>query len=246
MVTSAAWTFSTADVAESSSDLARKAALDGAPTGTGFLVGTQTAGRGRRGRTWLSPQGGMYLSVVLRPNCDKHLWPLLSFVAALAARETIEHVLVSHRPKVKWPNDILVNDRKICGILLEGAADALIVGTGINVASIQADVSMPGHLMPTSLVDLGNKAATPTLLAAGYMDNLARRYDKFCQTAFAPVREEWMRHAAFLNEDMSVQDQGLSGRFVGIDEDGSMMLVDASGKTHHITTGDVVLMDDGN
>ena len=246
MVTSAAWTFSTADVAKSSSDLARKAALDGVPTGTGFLVGTQTAGRGRRGRTWLSPQGGMYLSIVLRPNCEKHLWPLLSFVAALAARETIEHVLVSHRPKVKWPNDILVNDRKICGILLEAAEDALIVGTGINVTPIKADMAMPGHISPTSLVDLGDDVSTPALLATDYMDNLARRFDTFNRTAFAPVRDEWMRHAAFLNQNVTVMDKGLSGRFIGIDEDGSMMLVDASGKTHHITTGDVILMGNGN
>ncbi|WP_438997295.1 biotin--[acetyl-CoA-carboxylase] ligase [Candidatus Puniceispirillum sp.] len=246
MVTSAAWTFSTADVAKSSSDLARKAALDGAPTGTGFLVGVQTAGRGRRGRTWLSPQGGMYLSIVLRPNCDKYLWPLLSFVAALAARETIENVLVSHQPKVKWPNDILVNNRKICGILLEVVEDALIVGTGINVAPIKADRAMPGHLSPTSLVELGDNVTTPALLATDYIDNLARRYETFNPTAFTPVRDEWMRHAAFLNQNVTVMDSGLKGRFTGIDEDGSMLLVDASGKTHHITTGDVVLMDDGN
>lgn len=246
MVTSEAWTFSTVDVAKSSSDLAHKAALEGAPSGTGFLVGEQTAGRGRRGRAWLSPQGGMYLSVVLRPSCDKHLWPLLSFVAALAARETIDHVLESDQPKVKWPNDILVNDRKICGILLEGAADALIVGTGINVAPVKADTAMSGHIMPTSLVDLGDNVTTPKSLATSYMKNLERRYDSFCRAGFAPVREEWMQNAAFLNQDVCVMDASLSGRFTGIDEDGSMMLVDASGKTHHITTGDVFLVGNGN
>jgi BirA family biotin operon repressor/biotin-[acetyl-CoA-carboxylase] ligase len=147
---------------------------------------------------------------------------------------------------VKWPNDILVNDKKICGILLEGEADALIVGTGINVASIDADSSMAGHMMPTSLVDLGDDVTTPALLATAYMDNLARRYKEFCRTGFAPIQAEWMRYAAFLNEDVVIKDQGLSGRFTAIDDDGSMMLVDASGKTHHISTGDVVLMGDGN
>lgn len=246
MVTSAAWTFSTADVAESSSDLAYKAALDGASTGTGFLVGEQTAGRGRRGRTWLSPQGGMYLSVVLRPEMDKRFWSLLSFVAALAARETIDNALSLHRPLVKWPNDILVDGRKICGILLEGTSEFLIVGTGINVAPVQAVKDMRGHMIPTSLVDLGNDVTSPMLLATAYMDNLARRYNEFCRTGIAPVREEWIRHAAFLNEDVFVGENGPSGRFVGIDDDGSMMLVDVSGKTHHITSGDVVLMGDDN
>ena len=246
MATSEAWMFTTVDVAKSSSDLARKAARDGAPTGTGFLVGEQTAGRGRRGRAWLSPQGGMYLSVVIRPGFGKRLWPLLSFVAALAARETIGNLLAAHRPMVKWPNDILVNDKKICGILLEGEADALIVGTGINVASIDADASMAGHMMPTSLVDLGDDVTTPALLATAYMDNLARRYGEFCRTGFAPIQAEWMHYAAFLNEDVIIKDQGLSGRFIAIDDDGSMMLVDASGKTHHISTGDVVLIGDGN
>ncbi|MGB2294303.1 MAG: hypothetical protein ACPH8B_01650, partial [Candidatus Puniceispirillum sp.] len=66
------------------------------------------------------------------------------------------------------------------------------------------------------------------------------------RTGFAPIRAEWMRYAAFLNEDVVIKDQELSGRFTAIDDDGSMMLVDASGKTHHISTGDVVLMGDGN
>ena len=96
------------DVATSSSDLAWQAAAEGAPAGTAFLVGEQTAGRGRRGSGWSSARGGMYLSVILHPQVDASaLWGL-SFVAALAIRETIAERLPEQEVGLKWPNDVVV------------------------------------------------------------------------------------------------------------------------------------------
>ena len=96
------------DVATSSSDLAWQAAAEGAPAGTAFLVGEQTAGRGRRGSGWSSARGGMYLSVILHPQADASaLWGL-SFVAALAIRETIAERLPDQEVGLKWPNDVVV------------------------------------------------------------------------------------------------------------------------------------------
>ena len=124
------------DVATSSSDLAWQAAAEGAPAGTAFLVGEQTAGRGRRGSGWSSARGGMYLSVILRPQADASaLWGL-SFVAALAIRETIAERLPNQEVGLKWPNDVVVAGGKICGLLLEARDGAVVIGTGVNLSLI--------------------------------------------------------------------------------------------------------------
>ena len=114
-------------VATSSSDLAWQASAEGAPAGTAFLVGEQTAGRGRRGSGWSSARGGMYLSVILRPQADaSSLWGL-SFVAALAIRETIAERLPNKEVRLKWPNDVVVTGGKICGLLLEAREGAVVI-----------------------------------------------------------------------------------------------------------------------
>ena len=131
--------------ATSTSDLAKQAAAKGAPSGSGFLAIEQTAGRGRRGRQWLSQKGGMYLSVVLRPTVKKKYWFALSFAASLAALDTVRHQLARHfddkhmpQTGLKWPNDVFMSGGKIAGILLEAVGSTLVVGSGINIAPVQA------------------------------------------------------------------------------------------------------------
>ena len=106
------------EVASSSSDLAWLAAEDGAVSGTAFLVGEQTAGRGRRGAVWSSARGGMYLSILLRPVIAPDAFFGLSFIAALAIREELAARLVGKDVRLKWPNDVLAGGGKICGILI--------------------------------------------------------------------------------------------------------------------------------
>ena len=230
------------DIASSSSDLAWEAAADGAPSGSGFLVGEQTAGRGRRGAGWSSARGGMYFSLLLRPNLASADLFGLSFIASLAIREELARRIDGHKIAVKWPNDVLANGGKICGILLEARDHAVVIGTGVNIAAVN---TAPGSKLPAiSMHDLGSVTTTPDLLASAYAANLMARLDDYERDGFAPIREEWLSHCGHLDATLKVGqgDSIISGRFADLGHDGTMHLEDEQGRRHTITTGDVELM----
>ncbi len=233
------------DVATSSSDIAWQAVAEGALEGTAFLVGKQTAGRGRRGSGWSSARGGMYLSVVLRPRADASaLWGL-SFVAALAIRETIAERLPDQEVGLKWPNDVIVAGGKICGLLLEARDGVVVIGTGVNMATVPA---VPGAKLPAiSLWDLGDTAATPAMLAEAYAMRLLAGAASWERDGFSAVRLEWLRHCAHIGTRMKVATGGagsdvtVEGVFVDLGTDGALVLRDDKGAERRITTGDVEL-----
>lgn len=130
----------------STNDRARELAMQGVPNG--FVVGTdqQTAGRGRKGSTWLSePGNGLAVSIVVRPSWSLDRWGWISITAGLAVADALGEWGLS--PDIKWPNDVLINGRKICGILIETVGDAAVIGIGINVN----EQSFPAELEATSL-----------------------------------------------------------------------------------------------
>ena len=234
------------DVASSSSDLAWQAAVDGAPSGSAYLVGEQTAGRGRRGAAWSSARGGMYLSVLLRPAIPSQAFFGLSFVAALAIRAELAARLPAHDVMLKWPNDVLVGGGKICGILLEARGDAVVVGTGVNIAPV---VSPAGARLPAiSVHECGGSDVTPVDLAEHYGRSLVARVDDYVQRGFAPVRLEWLRHCAHIGGQVRVSTGAsvtagvTEGLFVDIDAQGALLLRDDAGDLNRVTTGDVELM----
>jgi BirA family biotin operon repressor/biotin-[acetyl-CoA-carboxylase] ligase len=233
------------DVASSSSDLAWQAAADGAAAGAAFLVGEQTAGRGRRGAAWSSARGGMYLSILLRPSIPANALFGLSFVAALAICDELKALLPGQQVSLKWPNDVLAGGGKICGILLEVRGDAVVIGTGVNIAPV-APVS--GARLPTTSVQaLGGHDVTPVDLAESYGHNLLARVDDYAQAGFGPVRLEWLRHCAHIDHRMRVSTgaEVIAGLFVDLDADGALVLRDDAGHITRITTGDVELMGRG-
>jgi BirA family biotin operon repressor/biotin-[acetyl-CoA-carboxylase] ligase len=146
------------DEVTSTNDVLREKAVAGAPEGSTVIAGTQTAGRGRRGKKWLSVPGkGVYLSLLLRPRWPATESPYIAFFAALAAARTLERFNIG-AVKLKWPNDLLVNGKKIGGVLIEprihrGLLEFIVVGIGINVTHNRDDLN-----------PLGEKAATSCLL----------------------------------------------------------------------------------
>ena len=250
--------------ATSTSDLAKQAAAKGAPSGSGFLAIEQTAGRGRQGRHWSSQTGGMYLSVLLRPTIKKKYWFALSFAASLAALETVRHQLARHfdnqhmpQTGLKWPNDVIMSGGKIAGILLEAEGQTLIVGSGINIGPVKAlvrqeknhEVSKHQVFEPASLADIWPQTAgvlpTPHQVARCFMKRLVYWHGKFDENGFAPIRDAWLSNALFLGKALSVWNgtTKISGVFNDLGMDGSLLLLDDSGHTHHITTGDVQLLE---
>ena len=198
-----------------------------------FLAGRQTAGKGRRARAWDSPPGNFYATLLLRPSEPPASVALRSFAAALALRQAL--VALTGLPEaftLKWPNDVLLNGGKLAGILLESTASGqgiahLAVGIGVNLISAPELSGLePGALRPVSLLaETGLRIAPETLLS-----HLAPAYAKwehrFVTEGFAPLRTEWLAHAARLGETIRART-GFSTRegiFETIDPAGNLIL----------------------
>lgn len=232
------------DTVESTNEEAARMAREGAPAGTLVCARRQTAGRGRRGRTWASPAGNLYASLVLRPDCAPAAAPQLSFVAALAAADTIRPRLPTPAAlRLKWPNDLLIGGRKVAGLLLETEStearrlDWLIVGMGINVVSFPEDVDATA----TCLTAEGAAAATPADLLDSFMAIFPGWAARWQREGFAPIRQAWLDSAAGLGSAISARlsNETLRGDFVGLDEDGALMLALPDGSRRKIAAGDV-------
>jgi BirA family transcriptional regulator, biotin operon repressor / biotin---[acetyl-CoA-carboxylase] ligase len=223
---------------------ARRLAAAGAPEGTIVWALEQTAGRGRRGRSWSSPPGNLYASVLLRPDCGVAAAAQLGFVAALAVAEAARAVLppratVTH----KWPNDVLVDGRKLSGILLEsrtrpsGELAWVVVGIGINLATAPDGA----HYPTAALARLAGRVVAPAEMLERLAPRLLFWYRHWDAGAgFAAVRQAWLRAAKGVGAPIRVrlEREELEGRFAGLDDDGALLLDLTSGR-RRITAGDV-------
>ncbi len=231
------------DSVGSTNDEAKRLAREGATEGTFVWALEQTAGRGRRGRTWVSPRGNLYASLILRPDCPAHQAAQLGFVAALAIGDALGAML----PRLgglayKWPNDVLVNGRKIAGILLESEMTALdkltflVVGIGVNLQASPRGTEFPA----TSAAEesLGEIAPAAMLEAfSGHFETWKKRWQT---DGFARVRAAWLAAATFRGEPIRVrlETATLHGRFLDIDEQGALLL-DAGGEHRRISGGEI-------
>jgi len=237
------------DSVGSTSEEAKALAANGAPGLTIVWAHEQTAGRGRHGRSWNSPRGNLYISVLLRPDCAIADAPQIGFAVGAAMARAIREVAGAD-VELKWPNDLLLGGAKISGILLESAAraegglDWVVAGIGVNVES-QPDV--PGA---TCLRAAGHDITVAALLEA-FVPNLVELLDIWERDGFGPIRVIWAGLALALDTELTVKlpDGEKAGTFSGIDDGGNLMLTTPAG-TEHIAVGDVfpvstVSRDDG-
>lgn len=223
---------------------AGKLARDGAADGTVVWAEEQTQGRGRSGRTWTSPPGNLYLSLILRPECAPAQAAQLSFLPALALGDALAELLpASAEIRFKWPNDVLLNGAKVAGILLEaeGTADArvrwVILGMGVNLRDHPPDTEMAA----TDVAAATGAAIEPAQLLevlVGAIDRWRRRWEG---DGFTPLREAWLARAKGLGEPIRVRlpRSTLHGRFAGLDGDGTLLLDTGEGAPVRIGAGDV-------
>ncbi len=233
------------DVLDSTNDEARRRAGAGAAAGTVVWALRQEAGRGRRGRRWDSPLGNLYCSLILRPGCAPAAGAQLSLVAALALGEALEACLVGHpRPQLKWPNDVLLEGRKVAGILLESEAAGaehtawVVVGVGVNVASFPDGTDYPA----TSLACEGGAGFSVGEVLQLFLARFQSWYAQWCREGLAPVRAAWLRRAVGLDLPISVRLHGetITGTFSGLDDDGALLLLPVGcGKPRRVSAGDV-------
>lgn len=229
----------------STNDEARALAEAGAEDGTLVWAREQSGGRGRRGRAWASPPGNLYCSLVLRPEVSMAEAAELSFVACLGVGEAVGSLVPPMVPlRYKWPNDVLLDDRKISGILLEaksgaeGRPDYVILGVGINVASHPGDTTTAA----TDLAELG----APGLDVGEVLQAFARHFmtwaARWVEDGFAPVRHAWLARVKGLGEPITVANEAsrLEGRFADLDARGALVLELPGGDRRLIAAGDVL------
>jgi BirA family transcriptional regulator, biotin operon repressor / biotin---[acetyl-CoA-carboxylase] ligase len=204
----------------------------------------QSAGRGRRGRTWASLPGNLHASLLLTDPGPAENWPQLSFVAALAAHDAVVEVAPAIKPKLalKWPNDLLLSGAKFGGILIEGEGaeedGAVVIGFGINCAAHPPSADYPA----TDLAAAGASVSAAALFASLSAKTLGRLAQWNSGEGFATIRADWLARAAGLGEPIRVRvaDRELGGRFESIDETGSLVLILADESREIISAGEVV------
>ena len=225
----------------STSDLVRTAALEDAPEGTAFRADIQTSGRGRHGRDWVSPAGNLYMSILLKPQRPMAEWPSLSLMAGLALYDAVAMIRDKARLGLKWPNDVLLDDRKVAGLLIETQDNAVILGCGVNCLHAPTSTAgwQPGWLnqhpndKETSADDVAEKLAV----------SLCQRYNDWQQHGFSAIAEGWKSGAAHLGkmiEARQMNNTTYRGIFEDLGPDGSMLLRLDDGQIKAMTAGDVV------
>jgi BirA family biotin operon repressor/biotin-[acetyl-CoA-carboxylase] ligase len=220
----------------STNDEARRLAQEGAPHGTVLHADEQTAGRGRLTRTWFSPPGNLYLSILLRTGTPPARTSELSFLAALAVFDTVAALMPRGiRPLLKWPNDVLVSGAKIAGILLEREDDATILGIGLNVLEAPANA----NYKTTTIVANGGIASVDSARDI-LLDRLGRHLDVWLTDGFTPIRALWLERSYPVGASVRVNAHGesIEGLFAGLDEDGALLL-DSSAGRQRVVAGDV-------
>jgi BirA family transcriptional regulator, biotin operon repressor / biotin---[acetyl-CoA-carboxylase] ligase len=230
------------DAIDSTNEEAKRRAREGAAEGLLVWAKEQLAGRGRRGRSFASPPGNLYMSVLLRPNRPAVEAAQLTFAAALAVGEAAAAFLPDPaRLRFKWPNDVLINGRKLSGVLLEsqaageGRLDWLVIGMGVNLAWHPEGLEFPA----ISLTAAGAVVTVEELLVA-VAERFLFWYERWRAAGFASLREPWLTRAQGLGGDIRVRLQGgeLLGRFAGLDEEGALLFEDATGR-RRIAAGDI-------
>jgi BirA family biotin operon repressor/biotin-[acetyl-CoA-carboxylase] ligase len=228
---------------DSTNEEAKRLATAGVKGPLWLVADCQTKGRGRRGRDWQSPLGNVSATLLLNPSARVAKCAQLSFVAAISVFELIVRCAPQSSVKLKWPNDVLVEERKIAGILLETAGkdatapDWLAIGFGINLASHPVNTEFPA----TSLAALGIAPPRPLDAMASLATSWSEWYDVWMRRGFPPIRDAWLARAAGLGSRIRARlpTGEISGVFEGIDYDGALLLRERPDRLRVIAAAEV-------
>ena len=231
----------------STNDVAKELAAKGAEEGTVVIAETQTHGRGRFGRWWVSPKGGIWFSTILRPKVSAEDALKLTLMTAVAVARVIRKTFKLNA-EIKWPNDVLIEGQKVCGILTEMSTrgkvvDFVTLGVGIN-ANVDAD-SFPEKLRNsiTSLKkELKEEVARERFLRA-LLEELEHYYKIFTRRKFDLILGEWKSLASFLGSYVKAvsYDEKIVGLAVDVDQSGALLIKTENGTLRRVTSGDVTL-----
>ncbi|MBS4074550.1 biotin--[acetyl-CoA-carboxylase] ligase [Ameyamaea chiangmaiensis] len=229
----------------STSDVCKEAAERGEAGGRAVLARAQTAARASRGRTWQEPEGNLALSALLRPPADDQAgyWP---FIAALAFHDGLRaQAGAAGRLSLKWPNDVLLDGRKLGGILIERGLDGagtpwMVIGFGANLRHVP---DVPGRSV-ACLAETGARAPDAVAVALDVLPALTRWEAVAREQGFGAIRAEWLGRAHPIGTPLAVRcgTDYVEGSFQGLDEQGFLLLRSPDAGILRISTGDVLLL----
>ncbi|SMY07806.1 Bifunctional ligase/repressor BirA [Flavimaricola marinus] len=206
---------------------------------TWIMAHRQTEARGRRNRPWLQPKGNLAATLIFRPQATPQEAAKRSFLAANALFEALSIYVDRNRLALKWPNDVLLNGGKIAGILLESASrgpyvDWLSIGIGVNLTSAPTPPDAPDSataFRPVSLIQEGGERIGPEQFLTTLADAFATQEAKLAAFGFPRIREDWLRNAARIGEEITARTgkETIKGIFDTIDQDGNLILITSRG-----------------
>ncbi|MDD4985235.1 MAG: biotin--[acetyl-CoA-carboxylase] ligase [Dehalococcoidales bacterium] len=237
------------DEVTSTQDIAEKLAREGAKEGTVVIAETQNRGRGRKGRNWISPpEGGVYLSIILRPNLMPSRIVQIPLIAGIAANKAIRRT-TPLQPSLKWPNDIIINGKKAGGILTEmnseiDGVNYIILGIGLNINTPVSLLAGITNGIATSLAYECGEHVSRVKLVQHLFCEFEVLYTKFVISGFASLRDEWKKLNNTIGSRVRISDGDvIEGEALDIDEDGFLLVRMENGDMRRIIGGDVTLLD---
>jgi BirA family biotin operon repressor/biotin-[acetyl-CoA-carboxylase] ligase len=233
------------DSVSSTMDEAFRLGMENCPEGTVVCAESQSKGRGRMGRAWSSPKArGLYFSLVLRPKLPLNKLAQLTLMSAVALAEAVEEIS-SLKPLIKWPNDLLLGNQKLAGILTELRAESdqvkfVVVGIGLNI-------NTPSHQLLSEAVSLKGAAGESFDRARVFqaiLRSMEKWYVKLCRHEFPKVMDAWKERSATLKKRVRISEPGgaIEGEAVDLDEDGALLIRKDNGIIVRKTAGDVFLL----
>lgn len=231
------WNIEKRDTVSSTQDALREVLLlrVDTPEGYGILARSQTKGRGRHGRVWQSDAGNFYLSFILRPNCTPQEVGQISLLTGLAVAQVLEGLIGGMGDiRLKWPNDVQVNGRKISGILIEREGQALLVGVGINIGNAP-------HEQAIALDDMTDERNDCGAVLDVFLKTFGGLYRQWQEQGFAEIREMWLARSFAAGASVQVKIGGdpKEGMFHDIDMEGNLLMKGADNALVRVSSGDV-------
>lgn len=237
---------------DSTNTQAMRLARMGASEGTVVIADAQSDGKGRLGRSWVSPPAvNLYLSAILRPPISASLAPQVNLLAAVAVADTVKEVY-HLTPTIKWPNDLLVGRKKVCGILAEmhteaGALSSVVLGIGVNINTPLDAFPEDLRDKASSLMLASNRLVDRVAFTATLLAHLEKLYVLWLQEGFSVLRTVWESYAAEMigkRITVAAPEGTIAGTVLGLDVDGALLLRGGQdGKPHRLLAGDVTVVE---
>ncbi len=232
----------------STNTLAKFLSMNGVGNGAVVISEKQTKARGRSGKNWESPLGGVWLSIILNPNVDHSKIPLITLATGVAVENTLKRIGVENA-EIKWPNDILIQNKKVCGILTEAITsfntiESIIIGVGID-ANITIE-NFPKELQEnmTTLNDEIGKKVDENLLIKTFLEEFEKISDQFVNGEYEAILKKWRKNSYTIGKIVEVHEpfsKPYDGYVLGISRDGSLVVEKIDGTLEKVISGECII-----